>query len=159
MAKYKIFGKVKETKTPRPPIESSIKYPIPSIQNRPDSAENPLAGKVSANKEELKTLKDIEDLMVTYDFPGSEAFGHKIIATEILKQEVIRWVKAIQSNRNPIMRHDIPEFILASIPKDIIEGKEYTKDMSPDSVFQLGMEYGAILFALKFNNLTKDDLK
>jgi len=45
---------------------------------------------------ELKTLKDLEDLMVTYDFPESKAFGHKVIATKIMRQEAIKWIKTMK---------------------------------------------------------------
>jgi len=119
--------------------------------------------------EKLKTLQDLKSECI------SEANKKKlfldIIKTPytlsdeldffilLQKKEAIKWVQEIQSERNLINMQDIPKFVLAEIPKDIITRKEYTKEFSTDNTFQLGMEYGAILIMLKIFDLKEEDLK
>lgn len=107
---------------------------------------------------ELKTLKDIDgDKFIWYE-KGVPIRDREITETD-LRKEAINWFKTIQSFDNPIQRHKIPEFILAEIPKDILEDKPYIKECNPGDIFQLGMEYGALMFILNFFNIAQEDLK
>ena len=94
----------------------------------------------------LKTLKDFEDLMVSYNFPNSKAFGHKIIATEILRQDAIKDIKELSKNGFK----QIPEI-------KFIDGKLDTNEVSKAILTQ---ETDIVVRWIKWKfNITEEDLK
>jgi len=104
----------------------------------------------------LKTLKDI-GLMLPKEAPLDKSYddgystGGIVVAEQLrkdLRQEAIKWIKANQTG-NPVDRDIVKESMRGTI------AEKYWND----SIFTLGVEYGAIAMLMKFFNITEEDLK
>ena len=93
----------------------------------------------------LKTLKDCgTDTRFCSKLP---MFARSELRTE-LKQEAIKWIKAIQSGSG-VNRNNFPDSMKGSYPKRKWD----------DSTFTIGLEYGFIIGLMEFLNITEEEVK